>query len=390
MLISGILLLCSDLRYHLRQSRRTLLVGLALALVLAAPYIRFRWLYPESLTLLHGDALTYELGRLDSYWVKNISLGAKLATFGQTYLQGLSPSYWFFPNQVDLDRHQMKDMGHLSPLALPFFLIGLAVCVRQWRSSAHRAVLIALLAAPFSAAVVGILIMRVLAMVVPATLLICIGLGQIGGWIRNRAFAQGFAIGCGALLLALNFGVLWTALVDGPTWYTNYGLYGMQYGAAQVFSGIHAALEKSPDTRIVLSPNWANNTTVFSEFFLPEAERNRVEMRTINSLLVRKRDIDPNQLFILPPDEYGQAHASDKLVVEPPEQIIPYPDGKPGFYFMHIRYADNADAIFAAERAARQQLDEAAVTMDGQDVRVRYSSSTTGGSLTCSTTTRRP
>src|SRR5262249_35235590 len=49
------------------------------------------------------------------------------------------------------------------------------------------------------------------------------------------------------------------------------------------------------------------------------------------------------------------------------------PDGQPGFYFVRMRYVDNVDAIFAAERLARQQLDEDNAVMDGQTVQVRHS-----------------
>src|SRR5207248_1663354 len=120
---------------------------------------------------------------------------------------GLSPGYWFFPNEDDLARHRMKGMGNLALISLPFVLLGLAICLRQWRSSAHRALLIAVLAAPFSAALVGISITRVLAMVVPATLLTCLGLDQVMDWLRKRVpyAAVPLEIGCGALLSIMSF-----------------------------------------------------------------------------------------------------------------------------------------------------------------------------------------
>ena len=40
-----------------------------------------------------------------------------------------------------------------------------------------------------------------------------------------------------------------------------------------------------------------------------------------------------------------------------------YPDGQPGFYFVRMRYADNVDTIFAAERQARQVLQEDSATL---------------------------
>ena len=364
MLAVGILLLVSDLRYHLRQGWRTLVTAALLVVLLAVPYIRFR--------LLHPEAVAYHLQTLDSYWLKPFPLSQKLLLFGQTYLQGINPLYWFPPNGTDLVRHQMKDMGHLSVLALPFVLIGLGVCVRRWRGPEYRAVLAALLAAPFSGSLVAILIPRVLFMIVPAALLIGLGFEQISLWLRAPRRQAWFAIGSGAALCVLCAVMLRAALADGPTWYPDYGLYGMQYGAEQVFGTIASELAANPDRQIVISPNWANNTTALMHFFVPEVLRPRLNLRDINYYLTKRRDLDPNAVYVWPPNEQRQALESGKFVIEP-QQILPYPDGTPGFYFERMRYSDQADDIFTAEAAARLTLQEQTLELDGQQVLVRFS-----------------
>ena len=180
-------------------------------------------------------------------------------------------------------------------------------------------------------------------------------------------------VGCGALLCVMSFGLLRTALLDGSTWYNDYGLGGMQYGADQLFSTIPEELAKSPDTHMHVSPNWANNPTTFSLFFLNEQQRNRIDMMNVDAFLLTKRDLDSHQLFVMLADEYQRANASQKFVMQPPERIMAYPDGQPGFYFVRMRYADNVDTIFAAERQARQALREDSATLDGQPVVVRHS-----------------
>jgi len=367
MLVSGVLLLLSDARYHVRQERHLLVNAALLLALLAMPLARFRFLHP--------DATTNQLRSLYSYWFLRIPLSEKLATFAGNYFQGLSPGYWFFPNEDDLVRHRMKDMGNLALITLPFVLLGLGVCLRQWLSSAHRALLIAVLAAPFSAALVGIDITRVLAMVVPATLLTCLGFDQVLEWLRKRvSFATiPLAIGGGALLTIMSFGLLRTALVNGPTWYHDYGLGGMQYGAEQLFGTIPEELAKSPDMHMHVSPNWANNPNTFLLFFLNEEQRNRIDMMNVDAFLLAKRDLDASQLFVMLADEYQRAAASHKFVMQPPERIMTYPDGQPGFYFVRMRYADNVDTIFAAERLARQALQEDSATLDGQQILVRHS-----------------
>jgi hypothetical protein len=167
--------------------------------------------------------------------------------------------------------------------------------------------------------------------------------------------------------------MLRTALVDGPTWSSNYGLYGMQYGAEQVFTAVAEELAKSPDTHVLVSPSWANNANVYLYFFLDSEQQKRAEIGHISSYLDVKGQLTPDKLFVMAPEEYAQARASSKLIVSPPERILPYPDGRPGFYFVRMRYVDNVDAIFAAEREARQILQVGKVTIDGQEVQVRYS-----------------
>ena len=73
------------------------------------------------------------------------------------------------------------------------------------------------------------------------------------------------------------------------------------------------------------------------------------------------------------PEEYNIVKASPKFTDINVERILPYPDGNPGFYFVHLRYVDNVDEVFGAEKAAREVLRETPLTIAGQPVKVRYS-----------------
>jgi hypothetical protein len=78
-------------------------------------------------------------------------------------------------------------------------------------------------------------------------------------------------------------------------------------------------------------------------------------------------------VFVLPPEEYKLLQDNPKFSDVHVEQIIPYPNGQPGFYFVRLRYADNAAAIFETEKAQRKILLEKDVTIDGLPAHVRYS-----------------
>lgn len=368
MLVSGVLLLLSDAAYHWRTLRaRPRLAGAALvtALLVAAPYLRFRLTTP--------DAVDEHLRNLRSYWLSDMPLADKLFQFGQNYAQGLSPGFWFVPNDVDLDRHVMLGWGNIPLLFLPFVAAGLLVCLWRWRSSAHRAVLIAVLAAPFSAALVIIHNYRALAMVVPAALLFGIGLEALVTPLRRRVPHAALAGVLAAGLLGLNGLLLRTALVDGPTWFRDYSLYGMQWGAPQLFGAVATRLNADPDTLLVISPTWANNGNAFIPFFLTPEEQRRVRLDNINRYLLYRQELRPDELFVLTAEEHDHVASSGKLLMEQPEQVLPYPDGRPGFYFVRLRYADTFDAIVAAEREANTRPVDATLLLDGEQVPVRHS-----------------
>jgi len=366
MLVIGVVLLFSVLRYHLRQ-RKALLVGAAvLALVLAAPYLRYRKLHP--------GVVREQLAVLNSYWLELIPLSEKLEHFGRNYVAGLDPRYWFQPNEVDVVRHRMKGMGYFPLVYLPIVAVGAGVCLRRFRrSSAHRAILFSPLGVPFAGAAADIQILRLLGMVVPAALLMGIGLDTLFGWLRRVIPAVPLALACaGAFAIGITR-MTATALVEGPTWYNDYELYGMQYGAPQVFRAIKDELTRTETKRVLLSPSWANNPNEFVWFFLGPQERSRVVMLTIHTFLLSKQPVSTTDLFVMTPEEYKLARTSRQLALQPPARIVPRPDGSPGFYFVRVRYAEDADAVFAREREARKRLIEASVIVDGQALTVRHS-----------------
>jgi len=365
MAATSLFLLVFDLRYHLRH-RRIALAGVLLIGLLVLPYVRFR--------ISHPDALQDQLRILDSYWLKPMPIGEKLVRFRDTYLYGLSPQYWFFPNNHDLVRHLMKGYPHIRTELLPLFLAGLGVSLWRFRSSAHRTLIFALLAAPIGAATVGVGVTRVLAFVVPVTLLACLGLD----WLLTRLTSQWrirvLSLVLFVVLSFMGYSMLQDALINGPVWYKDYGLYGMQWGARPLFSDvIPQYLRNNPRTRLMVSPTWANGADVFTLFFLPRQDWPRVQMLNVDYFLLNQQPLDDSMVHVMTNLEYERARTSGKFKSVVPESVLNYPDGTPGFYFVHLAYVDNVDAIFAAEREARRRLVEDKVNIGGQVVQVRHS-----------------
>ncbi len=360
--ITGALLAVSDLRYHLRHWRIVLL-GLAALLLVEWPYIRFRNLYP--------DAVSNQLRILDSYLFHAITPQEKVTNFITRYLRGLSPGFWFFPNELELIRHRWPGMGNMHLATLPFWLVGVAVAVWRVKSPAYRTMLIALLAAPVGAALADIGVLRVLAFIVPSAVLVTLGLDWLLSLPRNRVV---YAVG-GAVVLVFgvvtSFSMLNDALVRGPLWYQNYGLYGMQWGTEQIYGYLPEYLKQHPNARVFLSPSWANGTEIFNRFFIPN--EGRVQLANIDAFINDKRSLDPNMIFVMTPDEVDRANGSGKFQPIQVEQAIPYPNGANGFIFARLSYVPNVDQVFQAEKIARTRPVTSQVTIKGETVTINHS-----------------
>ncbi len=365
--MTGLLLLISDARYHWRTFRarpKLLLAAAAVALLLAAPYIRS--------TVENGDETFRHLRILDSYWTQPLSLGEKIDRLEQEYVFALSPAYWFAPeNNRDLIRHQMKGYGLLLPVMLPFMLLGLLICLKNFRHSRYRVVLMALLIAPLGGILVATLILRVLIMVIPAALLTSLGLIAVLTWLTKRVPYWPVALGVFTLVGAFNLFMLVDALTNGPTWYTDYGMGGLQYGGQQVFGVIRDELERAPQTQVMVSPNWANGTNILQWFFIPDD--NRVQMVNIDAYKFSQLPLTADTLLVMTPDEYAQTTNDPKFTDIRVERTLPYPDGRPGFYFVRLKYSPEAPTIFAAEDAARRQPVSETIALDGQLVTILHS-----------------
>ena len=65
--------------------------------------------------------------------------------------------------------------------------------------------------------------------------------------------------------------------------------------------------------------------------------------------------------------------ASQKLKVLEIEDILPWPDGKAGFYILRMTYVEGVDEIFAIEQAAQRLPEIENFLLVGQNVKVTYS-----------------
>lgn len=334
--VTGLGLLLSDLRWHWEQ-RPTTLRGLALLTLLSLPFLRYLLTYP-------GENLQH-LATLNSYWTQTLPLTEKLRLYALNYLSGLNPLYWYLPNPLDLARHLMKGYGHILLASAPLALIGFLWLVRRVSNPSARIVLIAWLAAPTGAALVGPSVTRWLVMVLPLALFTALGLSLSLEALETRfpRLRQAPTHLSLALLLTFNLAMTGDALRNGPTWNQDYTLYGLQYGGQQVFSAIRDQQRADPDLIVIVSPRWANNVPVLGQFFLPNLYT--TYFVSVDAYLSAYWPIDPNTLFILLPDEFERVQKSQKFKTIALEQVLNYPNGQPGFYFARLTYVDHIQEL---------------------------------------------
>jgi 4-amino-4-deoxy-L-arabinose transferase-like glycosyltransferase len=383
-----LLLLIVDWRYHLRQ-RRVVLIAFGAAIICALPYARFQ--------ITHGAEVSEHLQLLGSYWMTDLPLGEKLSRAVQEYAFGLRPDYWFAPdNPRDLIRHQLKGYGNLLWVTLPFTVLGLIIAMKNvFRRSTltpdtagtapapaaspqggegnsapvYRVALLALLIAPIGGVLVQANVLRDLIMIVPATLLATIGLAAALEWIVRhspQAYRVIAILTC-AVLIAANFMLLDDALTNGPTWYENYGLTGLQYGAPQVFTAIGDTLGREPHTDVWMFPSWLNGSEMLLRYFLPNDPR--VHLLNFDGFLAGKFDLTDQTLLVMDDANYQRLIESGKFVETQIEQTIVLPNGAPGYHLLRTRYSPDIDRLLQQEQ---QALAQAEIVVDGETLQISH------------------
>jgi hypothetical protein len=76
-------------------------------------------------------------------------------------------------------------------------------------------------------------------------------------------------------------------------------------------------------------------------------------------------------VLVMTPEEFDSIPETRFASVQV-EQTVPYPDGRPGFYFVRLEYVDNIHEVITAEEIERRRPQQAQVLVDGQVVQLTY------------------
>ena len=361
---TGALLLLVDARYHWRN-RKVLVWAIPFLFVLVLPY----WRYLHD----HPGEIQDRLKTLNSYWTNpNLTTLQKVQAYGAEYLRSFLSPYWFRVDHIgDIQRHLMKGRAHLTAIALPFAVVGFLLCLLRIRSPAERTLLMALVAAPAGSALVALGITRAMTFVVVVAMLIGIAADAL---LRVAARLAPPVLVASAVFLGLAFAqgsMLADALKNGPTWFTDYGLYGMQWGAAQVFGAAQRYARRYPRATILVTPVWTNGADDVAEFFMGSSSH--VRICNIDALRYRKMEIPDETMLVMNDVEYRTLSSDRRFVDVRLEETLNYPDGSPGFRFVWLRYAPDFEQQQAAIHESWHKLQGEVVRLGGETVHVEHS-----------------
>jgi hypothetical protein len=360
--LTSMVLLISDWRYHW-QNWKTYLFSLGLLLLSAIPLIRFIITHPD-----YYQSQMVQYGILSN---TGMSFLTNLTNYLSRYIYGLSPIYWFNPVIHDPIWWVMKGYSHISWLLLPFFIWGLVVAIKGWRKPEMRVILAAFLAGPSGSALISIEITRVLVMIIPSLILITLGVSSAFTWLERRKwFHQSLLVISGLILSIVPFAMLYDVLINGPTWFTNYGLDGLQWGSREVYQIALEINKREPATKIIVSGDWNWQPDIMHRFFIGENE-NIVGGNADAFMSEYKNGLD-SSLFILTPSEFEDVSNSDKFAEVKVESILNSPDGNPGFYILRLRYRDDVQDIFSAEWLARAKLIPGEIEIEGTTIPTKH------------------
>jgi hypothetical protein len=316
-----------DIRYHFRNWKVSL-PALGILILFALPMANFVRIHPE----VYGGVLN----NFDSFLGRDLPVVEKVLTYLENYLRGLSPITWYSPWVKDEPYYLMKHYGHILVVFLPLAIWGVIRLFKHRRKIELLAVLVPFFATPLAAAMVEIQVTRVLLEIIPYSLVTILGLEAAADWLEAHKFRQSWVTaGIVVLFSAGQIVMLANALTRGPTWWTNYGLSGMQFGSNVVFREALANSREHPETHFYISGGWifkADDQLLF--FVSPDAP---IELGTPDMMPDRIASGE-DLTFVVTPEEYQRLTETGDYEPIQVEKVIPCPDGSPCFRFIKLQF----------------------------------------------------
>lgn len=357
------LLLIFDLKYHFKNFKPGF-IAIIFLLLLLTPLIKYELL---NFAKTKSTFIEYNFDLARSAPLSTNSLKIIL----NNYFTNFNPLTLFREHATYLKRHVLKGSGYFPLYSLPMIFLGILFTLRNVNNPIYKILLIILFTSPVGTLLVGHGATRILPMIIPLTLFFAIGIKNMEPLLNKNKLSS---LAIFLLICASGLYMTYDSLKNGPLWFNNYGLYGQQYGAKQLFQeAIPDFLQKNPETEIFVSPNWANGVDVYTDFFLKDKEKTKVKIKSIEYFIEYYQSIPSNLVLIMIEDEIKLANKSKKFKAIKILKTVPCPDKTVCFYFAKVTYTDGIENIFKEELRLRRQPVTDFINLDGEKLKIVHS-----------------
>jgi hypothetical protein len=314
-----------DLEYHFKHIR-IVLISAIIGVLCFVPFLKFQASNPDS---IHDHLTHYQ-----SYLTRPTPLNEKITTFAKNYIDSFSPSFLFIYQDTYQIRHALKGYGYFPLWSLPLVILGILYALYTSPRWLKGLLLATTLISPLGGVVIEPSPTRSLPLVIPMVIFMGFGIKAVEKFILSLAknASASFKIFTASLFIVVflaNTLMAYDSVVNGPLWYTDYGLYGMQYGAKPLFEKVNQALDRYDS--VMVTPDFTNGTDILPGFFLSAQKLKRVKLGNGTNFSAYRSLSGKKTAFILPL-EYEKLVSlgyNDKITII---DTIYAPDLTPAFY----------------------------------------------------------
>lgn len=367
-IIALLLLSVVNILEHLRYWKRTLL-AIALLLLLLAPYIHFHLTHPEMAMSRFSDLNNSEMSG-----EHNVS--KRVASFVKNYALGFNPFSWYTWNGTQKitqggERHFIPQLPALFVGTFPFAFLGFCLVIARIRAFEYRTLIAVLLAAPFPSALLTLNTHR--AMPVGAIMLIfsLIGAGGCFHALRQRTWARRtlkgmMAVGVGIYALWFQYHVYRVV----PDLYKDYGFYGLQMGAPEVFHWIRQ--QSDSYEKIYVAYDLFNAGEIYIPFYLQGDAARKTSIFNADEIYKSQFPLGDNAVYIVPASFIQKLQDSNIPIKRQVVNTIPDLKGKPLIEILQLQREPAFDDWLRAEHDKRGVLLKTTVNVGQISLPIEY------------------
>jgi hypothetical protein len=282
------------------------------------------------------------------------------------YAYVLNPHYWFFRTENLHPRHSLPGFSLIPSWLFPLWCIGVATLLWGWRRLSNRMLAACILTTPLTASLFEISTARCFPVGVGYVLLCAFGADAV---LRTlpRLFSPLSAV---AMCLYAGWFVVYTqtkALYSYPF----YGMYGIQYGARQLYDWVKDKSRTESDIRIINST--FNSGDAFLQFFLSPEQRRRVTIIEPLRICQGRDQWSDSTLFVFPTGWFeseppGTCPLFEKEVVD----IIRDPKGQPLLEAIRLKHSPAVEEWFTKLKNERLALKVDDVVINGMAAKFEH------------------